>query len=184
MSTALVILADGFEEIEAVAPIDILRRAGVKVTIATLADNFHATGRNGITMHGDTTLAKEGKTVTDLLLLPGGNGVKLLRADPRVSAAVMAHDRAGKWIAAICAAPTLLNDCGLLMGRRYTAHFSVAAELPDICADEQVVTHGNITTSRGACAAIPFGLHLVSLLLSPPAAAEISNSICCRAAGM
>jgi 4-methyl-5(b-hydroxyethyl)-thiazole monophosphate biosynthesis len=71
-----------------------------------------------------------------------------------------------------------LFDCGLLAGRRYTAHFSVANELPAILADERVVTDGNITTSRGAGTAVDFGLHLVSLLVSPAKSVEISKAIC------
>jgi 4-methyl-5(b-hydroxyethyl)-thiazole monophosphate biosynthesis len=110
--------------------------------------------------------------------LPGGAGVKNLRADPRVRELVLQHHAAGRWLAAICAAPTVLNDCGLLAGRRYTAHFSVANELPAILALERIVTDGKITTSRGAGTAVEFGLHLVGLLTSAAKAAEISKAIC------
>ena len=71
-----------------------------------------------------------------------------------------------------------LHDAGLLADRRYTAHFSVANELPDILADERAVTDGKITTSRGAGTAIEFGLHLVALLTSTEKANEISKAIC------
>ena len=81
-------------------------------------------------------------------------------------------------ITMLCAAPTVLNDCGLLTGKRYTAHFSVADELPAILATERVVTDGKITTSRGAGTALEFGLHLVTLLTSPAQAEEISKAIC------
>ncbi len=178
MPTALVILADEFEEIEAFAPIDLLRRAKIDVTVASLNENRHATGRSGITAHADVAFsAVEGK-LFDLLFLPGGAGVKHLRADARVLNCVARHHEAGKWLAAICAAPTVLNDCELLRGKRYTAHFSVAAELPDIRADERVVTDSKITTSRGAGTAVEFGLHLVSLLSGPDKAVEIGKSIC------
>jgi len=178
MPTVLVPLADGFEEIEAFAPIDLLRRAGVDVTTATLADHGHATGRSGITAHGDKKLAEVLATDFDLLFLPGGAGVKNLRADPRVKELVLKQHRAGRWLAAICAAPTVLNDCGLLAGRRYTAHFSVAHELPAILSDERVVTDGKIATSRGAGTAVEFGLYLVTLLTDSAKAAEISKAIC------
>lgn len=178
MATVLVPLADGFEEIEAFAPIDLLRRAGVEVTTASLADNRHATGRSGITAHADVALsATQGQTY-DLVFLPGGAGVKHLRADARVMDLVRAQHAAGRWLAAICAAPTVLNDAGLLAGRRYTAHFSVANELPAILTEDRVVTDGKITTSRGAGTAVEFGLHLVSLLVSKEKAAEISKAIC------
>lgn len=178
MPTALVLFADGFEEIEAFAPIDLLRRAGVEVITASLPDNRHVTGRSNIVAHTDTTLAEMGGKVFDLLFLPGGAGVKNLRADPRVRDCVLAHHAAGRWLAAICAAPTVLNDCGLLSGRRYTAHFSVAAELPAILAHERIVTDGWITTSRGAGTAVEFGLHLAALLTSKAKADEISKAIC------
>jgi 4-methyl-5(b-hydroxyethyl)-thiazole monophosphate biosynthesis len=178
MPTALFLFADGFEELEAFAPVDLLRRGGVEVTTASLPDNRHVTGRSNITAHTDTTLAQVKGQLFDLLFLPGGAGVKLLRADPRVRECVLAHHAAGRWLAAICAAPTVLGDCGLLTGRHYTAHFSVAAELPDILADQRVVTDGKITTSRGAGTAVEFGLHLGSLLVSAAKADEVSKAIC------
>jgi 4-methyl-5(b-hydroxyethyl)-thiazole monophosphate biosynthesis len=178
MSSVLVPLADGFEEIEAFAPIDVLRRAGVEVTTAALGEGIHVTGRSGITAHADTTLASVLGQDVDLLFLPGGPGVKHLRADPRVRELVLKQHAAGRWIAAICAAPTVLHDCGLLAGRRYTAHFSVASELSAILADERVVTDGKITTSRGAGTAIDFGLHLVGLLEGPGKSVEIGKAIC------
>lgn len=178
MPTVLVPLADGFEEIEAFAPVDLLRRAGVEVTIATLNETRHATGRSGITAHGDATLASVMERDFDLLFLPGGAGVKLLRADPRVRDLVLKQHGAGRWLAAICAAPTVLHDCGLLAGRRYTAHFSVANELPAILTAEKVVTDGKITTSRGAGTAVEFGLHLVALLTSTDKSVEVSKAIC------
>ena len=178
MPTVLVPLAEGFEEIEAFTPVDLLRRAGVEVTTAALADGIHVTGRSGITAHADTTLAAVLGHDFDLVFLPGGAGVKHLRADPRVRELVLKQHTAGRWLAAICAAPAVLHDCGLLTGRRYTAHFSVANELPAILAHEKVVTDGKITTSRGAGTAVDFGLHLVALLTGPEKAADISKAIC------
>lgn len=178
MPTALVPLAEGFEEIEAFAPVDLLRRAGVDVTVASLAETRHATGRSGITAHSDKTLAEVMALDFDLLFLPGGAGTKHLRADPRVRELVLKQHQAGRWLAAICAAPTVLNDCGLLAGRRYTAHFSVSGELPAILSEERVVTDGKITTSRGAGTAVEFGLHLVSLVTGPATSADVSKAIC------
>jgi 4-methyl-5(b-hydroxyethyl)-thiazole monophosphate biosynthesis len=178
MPTVLVLLADGFEEIEAFVPVDLLRRAGVEVTVASLSEHRHATGRSGITAHADVALSAIPGKLFDLLFLPGGAGVKNLRADPRVRAVVLEHHAAGRWLAAICAAPTVLNDCGLLAGKRYTAHFSVASELPAILAEKRIVTDGKLTTSRGAGTAMEFGLHLVTLLTSADKSAEISKAIC------
>jgi protein deglycase len=178
MPTVLVLLAEGFEEIEVFTPVDLLRRAGADVTIASLVDHRHVTGRNGITVHADAALSEIGEHLFDLLFLPGGPGVKNLRADPRVGFVVGRHAAAGKWLAAICAAPTVLNAAGLLDGRRYTAHFSVAGELPAILADQRVVADGNILTSRGAGTALDFGLLLVEKLMSADKASEVARSIC------
>jgi len=178
MPTVLAILPEGFEELEAVAPIDLLRRAGAEVTVAALGDALPVRGRSALTLHADATLAAVGDRLFDLLLLPGGPGVARLRADPRVRAAVLRHHEAGRWLAAICAAPTVLHDAGLLAGRRYTAHFSVAGELPEILAGERTVADGRLLTSRGAGTAIDFGLLLVEKLVSPESAREVARSIC------
>jgi 4-methyl-5(b-hydroxyethyl)-thiazole monophosphate biosynthesis len=178
MPTALALLADGFEEIEAVTPVDLLRRAAVEVTVASLAEHRHVTGRSGITVHADAALAEIGDRLFDLLLLPGGPGVKNLRADPLVAATVARHAAAGRLLAAICAAPTVLNAAGLLEGRRYTAHYSVAGELPEIITDRRVVVDGSIVTSRGAGTSIDFGLMLVEKLVSLDKAREVARSIC------
>ena len=178
MPTVLAILAEGFEEIEATAPIDLLRRAGAEVTVAALAEGIHVTGRSGLTMHADTTLAAVGEREFDCVFIPGGPGVKHLRADSRVRAIVLRHAAANRWLAAICAAPTVLHDAGLLTGRRYTAHFSVANELPAILVNERTVVDGRLLTSRGAGTAIEFGLLLVEKLFSLDKSNEIARSIC------
>ncbi len=178
MPTVLAILTDGFEEIETVAPIDLLRRAGVNVTLAALGPGIHATGRSGLTLHADTVLDNVSGAVFDCLLLPGGPGVKSLRSDPRVRQLVLAQHARKGWLAAICAAPTVLHDAGLLHERRYTAHFSVANELPHIRSEERCVVDENIITSRGAGTAIDFGLLLVAKLVNPEKAAEIAAAIC------
>jgi 4-methyl-5(b-hydroxyethyl)-thiazole monophosphate biosynthesis len=178
MPKVLTILADGFEEVEAVTPIDLLRRAGAEVVLAGLADGIHVTGRSGVTMHADTQLATVETADFDCVFLPGGPGVKHLRADPRVRAIVLRHGKADRWIAAICAAPTVLFDAGLLEGRRYTAHFSVANELPNILANERVVADGRLLTSRGAGTALDFGLLLVEKLFSTEKSDEVARSIC------
>jgi 4-methyl-5(b-hydroxyethyl)-thiazole monophosphate biosynthesis len=176
--TVLVILAEGFEEIEAVTPIDVLRRAGSKVTVASLSEGIHVTGRNGITIHADAAFAKIEGTPFDCVLLPGGPGVGLLRKDPRVASLLKGQSGAGGWIAAICAAPVVLKDSGLLAGRRYTAHFSVAGELPDALLGERVIVDGRLITSRGAGTALDFGLMVVERLFSSEMALEVARSVC------
>lgn len=178
MPSVLVLLADGFEELEAFAPVDLLRRGEIEVTTASLNENRHVTERSGITAHADVALSAVQGKLFDLVYLPGGDGVKNLRADPRVREIVLQHYTSGHWLAAICAAPTVLHDCGLLTGKRYTAHFSVAKELHAILDEERIVTDGKITTSRGAGTTVEFGLHLVALLVSPTKSSEIGKAIC------
>jgi 4-methyl-5(b-hydroxyethyl)-thiazole monophosphate biosynthesis len=177
MPKVLAILAEGFEEIEVTSPVDLLRRAGAEVTLATLGDGIHVTGRMGITLHADTTLAALPSPEFDCVFLPGGPGVKHLRADARVLDLVRGQHAAGRWLAAICAAPTILHDAGVLEGRRYTAHYSVAAELPGILANERVVADGNVLTSRGAGTALDFGLFLIEKLFSAEKAREVAQAI-------
>jgi protein deglycase len=178
MPTILALLAEGFEEIEAITAIDLLRRAGGEVTTASLAEGIHVIGRTGVTVHADAALAEVMSRDFDCVFLPGGPGVKHLRADARVIELVRRQQAAGRWLAAICAAPAVLHDAGLLAGRRYTAHFSVAGELPDILARERVVADGRLLTSRGAGTALDFALLLVEKLFSHKKADEIRLSIC------
>jgi protein deglycase len=131
-----------------------------------------------MTVHADTTLAAAEGFPFDCVILPGGPGVSRLRADSRVSAWVRRQHAANGWIAAICAAPVVLKDAGLLEGRRYTAHPSVLTELPDAIRDERVVVDRRMITSRGAGTALDFGLKLVEKIFSSEKAAEIAQSVC------
>lgn len=178
MPSVLTILAEGFEEIETVTPVDVLRRGGVDVTLAALADGIHVSGRTGITLHADTTLTLVEARDFDCLFLPGGPGVKNLRADPRVRTLVQRYHQAGKWLAALCAAPTVLHDAGILADRRYTAHFSVANELPALLPTERVVVDSRLLTSRGAGTALDFALELLARLTTPEKSREVAASIC------
>ncbi len=178
MTTALVLLPEGFEEIEAVTPVDLMRRAGFDVTIAALGDGIHVTGRSGITLHADTTLAALSTDQSfDVLVLPGGPGVKHLRADLRVRARVLAQASGTGWLAAICAAATVLHDAGILAGRKYTAHPSVGHELPATLATERVVVDGRLITSRGAGTALDFSLALIGAVAGTAKAREIAAAI-------
>lgn len=171
----LCLLVDGFEEIETVTPVDLLRRAGVEVVIASLHARM-ATGRGGIRLEADAVLADIDPAGFDLLLIPGGPGVQELRDDGRP--ALLARDfvAANKDVAAICAAPLVLMDANLLHGRRFTAYHSVRQELGG-GLDERVVLDGNIITSRGAGTSIDFALALVSRLLGQPAADHVALDI-------
>lgn len=178
MSTVLAILPEGFEEVEAVTPIDFLRRAGVEVTIAALHESLTVTGRNGLKLLADSTLHRVGEQEFDCIFLPGGPGVKHLRADARVLDRVKAQANAGRWLAAICAAPTVLHDAGLLADRQFTAHDSVRDELPGMQIGSPVVVDGRLITSRGAGTAAHFALELVRVLVSSAARDEVARSVC------
>jgi 4-methyl-5(b-hydroxyethyl)-thiazole monophosphate biosynthesis len=178
MPTVLAILAEGCEEIEVITPVDIMRRAGFEVTLASLNDGIHVTGRSGITLHADTTLAAVRDRPFDCIFLPGGPGVKNLRVNPEVLRIVAKQGEKGGWIAAICAAPLVLKDAGLLDQLRFTSHPSTSAELPDRLATEKVVVDRQIVTSLGAGTSLEFGMTLVKHLGSPSKAAEVATSIC------
>lgn len=173
----LCLLASGFEEIETVTPINLLRRAGAEVVVAALGTDLTVTGRSQIRLQADTLLAEVDANSFDMLLIPGGPGVKLMRADGRPARLAVSYHQAGKPVAAICAAPTVLADAGLLAGKRFTAHFSVHAELPGVLPDERVVEDGLLITSRGAGTAVEFGLALVRRLFGGEKAEEVSRAI-------
>ena len=173
----LCLLAPGFEEIETLVPVDLLRRAGAEVVLASLDSERTVTGRSGIAVFASAALANVINGSFDLLLLPGGPGVKALRADGRAGRLAAAYVRADRPVAAICAAPTILADAGVLAGKRFTAHFSVYVELPQALADERVVEDGLLITSRGAGTALEFGLALVRRLYGASVAEEVAKSI-------
>lgn len=170
-------LFPGFEEIETVAPVDLLRRAGVEVVVASLSGEKLVTGRCNITVQADAALADVAEQEFDLLLIPGGPGIKAVRADGRVAKLAQTYAQAGKPVAAICAAPTVLKDAGLLAGKRFTSHAGVLPELPDSLVRERVVEDGDLITSRGAATSVDFGLALVRRLCGEAAVAEVAKGI-------
>jgi len=171
----LCLLVDGFEEIETVTPVDLLRRAGIEVVIAALHGQT-ASGRGGIRLEADGVLTDIAAADFDLLLIPGGPGVEALRSDGRPAALAREFAAAGKWVAAICAAPLVLLDAGLLAGRRFTAYHSVREELGG-GLDERVVVDGRIITSRGAGTAQDFALVLIACLLDQTMADQVAVEI-------
>lgn len=173
----LCLLFPGFEEIEAIAPVDLLRRAGVEVVVASLTGEKLVTGRCNVTVQADAALADVAEQDFDLLLIPGGPGIKAVRADGRAAKLAQAYTQAGKPVAAICAAPTVLLDAGLLAGKRFTSHAGVLAELPASQVWERVVEDGHLITSRGAATSVEFGLALVRRLCGDTAVAEVAKGI-------
>lgn len=173
----LCLLAEGFEEIETITPVDLLRRAGAEVVLASMNVSSSVKGRCDVTVLADQLVSGLNPNDFDMLFLPGGPGVKAMRADGRPALLAAGFIAAGKPVAAICAAPTILADAGLLAGRRFTAHFSVYGELNTALSEERVVEDGLLITSRGAGTALEFGLALVNLLFGEAKAAEVAKSI-------
>lgn len=171
----LCLLVEGFEEIETVTPVDLLRRAGVEVVIAAVHGKM-ATGRGGIRLEADVVLADIDAGAFDLLLIPGGPGVWELRRDGRAASLAKDYHAAGKPVAAICAAPLILLDAGLLAGRRFTAYHSVREELGG-GLDERVVVDGDLITSRGAGTAQDFALALIARLVGQETAAQVAAEV-------
>jgi protein deglycase len=176
MKTALIVLAEGFEEIEAVAIVDILRRADVACTVAAQRAAKSVTGRSCIQVVPDARLEEVVGRAFDLVALPGGPGTNRLRQDERVLAIVRDQAESGRLLGAICAAPTVLVEAGVLELRKATAHASVASQLPHL-VEEAVVRDGSIVTSRGAGTAVEFALALVEELCGAEAAASIREAI-------
>jgi 4-methyl-5(b-hydroxyethyl)-thiazole monophosphate biosynthesis len=159
-------LAEGFEEIEAISVIDILRRADIEVVTAGLKDGL-ATGSHKVPVLPDTTLEKIDYRDFDGMVLPGGSpGFINLGNDPRILNMAREMDRAGKYVAAICAAPSVLIKAGVLQGRRATVSPSGKAQV-QACADfreDRVVVDKNLITSRSPGTALEFALRLVEVL--------------------
>ncbi len=168
----IVPLANGFEELEAVAIIDLLRRAGLDVVVAGV-EGPDVIGSHDIALSCDAMIDEVDRA--DAMVLPGGMpGAKRLRESDAVRAWVVRLNAEGKLVAAVCAAPTVLESCGVLEGRRATSHPSHAAEMKRCTyVEDDVVVDGNVITSRGAGTAIAFAAAVVRRLVDDATADEI-----------
>jgi 4-methyl-5(b-hydroxyethyl)-thiazole monophosphate biosynthesis len=174
----LIILAHGFEETEAVAVIDVLRRAKIEVVIAGL-DYPTVTSARQITVIADTELKHLKNDLFDAIILPGGEpGTTYLEASATVAEMLQRHYAANKLIAAICAAPRILDKLGFLTGRKATSFPGAQPEMTHCTyREEAVVVEDNIITSRGPGTALYFGLAIVSKLHSPQLAQELRKTM-------
>ena len=167
MSKVLVPLAGGFEEIEAVSIIDVLRRAEIEVIVASLDAQKLVKGANGIVIQADVELKDVDADTLDMIVLPGGwDGTYALADDERVQSILKDMDAKGKNIGAICAAPFALNKAGVLK-QNYTCYPSVEEQIREdgYKGDSaMVVQDGNVMTSRGPATAICFALEIVKKL--------------------
>ncbi len=167
MASVLVPLAKGFEEIEAVTIIDVLRRASIEVDVASIGDHAHVEGAHGMVLVSDADMKNVTADVFDMVVLPGGwGGTHALADDEHVQSILKEMDAKGKLIAAICAAPFALNKAGVLKPN-YTCYPSVEEQidLEGYQGDKSdVVEEGNVITSRGPGTAMCFALELVKKL--------------------
>lgn len=182
MSKVYVFLADGFEEIEGLTVVDLMRRAGIDVVTTSIMGTLSITGAHKICLQADSLFEDCDFKDADMLVLPGGGpGTERLENHKPLCDLVTAFAAEGKKIAAICAAPRVFAGLGLLKGKKATSYPSVMEMLKDaeVSADP-VVVDGNITTSRGLGTAIDFSLELISQLLDKQTAEEIAESVVYR----
>jgi len=178
MAKVYVFLADGFEDVEALIPVDVLRRGGVEVvTVSVMDDNQIVESAHGVQMVADALAEDCDFGDADLLLLPGGMpGASNLYNNDCVREAVVAQHEAGKKIAAICAAPAVvLGQLGLLDGRKATCYpgFEQLLQGADYTG-ELCTVDGNITTAEGPAAAFPFAYTLLAALTNEQTAQQIA----------
>jgi len=182
MKRVLVPFTTGVEEIELVAIVDILRRAGVEVCMASL-DGKPVVGRSGITLGADQHIQNSANTSWDMITLPGGlPNAQLLQENPIVKDIICKHAAQNKTVAAICAAPIALAHFGLTANKQVTSYPSFEGDMQQLqpssnYRQQAVVEDNNIITSRGAGTAVEFALTLVSNLCGQQQAEEIRTSI-------
>jgi len=177
----LVLLAPGFEELEAVTIIDILRRAGLEVITAGTISGPISSARN-IRIFPDTSLDKVSDEVFDLIALPGGvDGTENLAKDPRVIEILRRQIDSGRLLGAICAAPTVLDRHGLVQGKNITCHPTCREAIHQArLSGDRVVQDGRLVTSQGPGTAIEFAYKLVELLIGKDKVSEINRGVLAR----
>lgn len=175
-----VLLAPGFEEAEALVPADLLRRANIETALVSVTGE-PVPGSHGITVTADIALEDVDLSKADMVVLPGGGlGFKNLGADPRVERLVKEAAEKELWVAAICAAPTLLGKWGLLTGKEAVCYPGMEEGLTGAQArmDLRFVTDGKIITGRAAGSAFDFGLALVEALAGRDEADKVRHGVC------
>ena len=172
----LMTVTDGFEEIEALGTLAILRRAGLDVTLASLYSD-RATGRFGVQVEKMTPLKDVDVNDYDMLIIPGGSEYIAEEKDPAFLAMVKAFFLSGKYVAAICAGPTILGHLGLLKGKQYTCFTSMNEDFGGTYVDQYVVRDGKLITGRSCAASIDFALAIVEHCLGRERLEQLKRSI-------
>lgn len=170
-----IFLADGFEEIEALCPYDLLLRAGIPVKTVSINETTLVTGTHGIRVHADITLNEMGDDILGIMLPGGLPGADNLCSCAKVQEYMAKANAEGKLITAICAAPYVLGQAGLLKGRRATCFPGFEDKLTGASVTgEGVVTDGNIITAKGMGAAFEFGIEIIKYYKGEAFAKEIA----------
>ena len=179
MSKALVILADGFEEIEAVTVIDVLRRGGVETTAASLSDEKTVKGAHGLAIAADASFSEVSSGEFDAIVLPGGGeGTENLRKSEAVIDRLRRQKAEGRLICAICAAPLVLVDAGVLSRDQHiTCYPSCVVQLDRKAANVPVVADGDVVTGQAPGASLLFALVVLSALAGDGPARKIARNM-------
>lgn len=179
MAKIYVFLADGCEEIEALTPVDLLRRAGNEVCTVSVMGRQTVCGSHGIAIGADAILEEASLADGDLFVLPGGMpGTKHLLENQTLAALLKQKYGEGKRLAAICAAPWVLGNLGMLQGRRAVCYPGMEEHLTGATAlSVPVVTDGPVTTARGVGAAIDFALELIRMLNGEEKAVAVKEEV-------
>lgn len=179
MSNVGIFIADGCEEIEALTVVDILRRGEIVIKMISITDRTEVTGAHQITFQTDMVKSAVDFSDLDGIILPGGMpGTMNLQADETVQKVIHGFAAEGKLVAAICAAPGVLGEAGLLQGKKAACYPGVEPKLAgaEVCR-QPVVRDGNIITSRSMGTAIPFGLEIINYFQGAEAMHRLAESI-------
>lgn len=172
-------LATGFEDIEALIPLDIMRRAGVDFKTVSITGDLYVESAHGVTMKADMLIEDADMSDADLIMLPGGlPGATNLNAHNGVKKAIIEQNARGKMIGAICAAPMVLGGIGLLQGRRATCYPGFEKYLEGAEYTHELYTvDGNITTGEGPAAALPYAYTLLAALTDRQTADQVAEGM-------
>lgn len=179
MKRAYILMAEGFETIEALTPMDVLVRSGVEVTLLSISQSCEVRSAQGVTVLTDGLLLTTDMSDGDAVVLPGGYpGYKNLAESSEVLRVVSDYYNRGKIVAAICGAPTAIAAAGIGFGSEITAHTSVANELTDYrVSSADVVCSDNLITGKGAGLSLPFSLAIAEALTSPETVADVKSKM-------
>ena len=179
MKKIAIFFAEGYEEIEALTVVDLCRRAGIQADMVSVTDSLQVTGSHKIPVIMDKCLADVDFETLDMIVLPGGMpGTRNLEKVPALMEQVKAFAAEGKYIAAICAAPSVFGHLGLVQGKRACCYPGFEEELAGACVTyNSCEVDGNVITGRGMGCAIDFSLAIISALLSSEKSTEIGTGI-------